>query len=279
MTARSTLSVAERPAGVGRLGGHSWHSHPLWIVLLFLAGFMDPAAAQADATTVIPRVKPSIVAIGTFQSTRNPRFQFRGTGFAVGDGRLVVTNAHVLPLVLDNEQRETLVIAVPGKGTESEVRRATVATSSREYDLAILKFDGAPLPPLRLGDASRVREGQRFLFTGFPIGSAIGLFPATHEAMVSALAPIAIPLPDTKQMDARTLRRIKEGAFSILQLDGTAYPGNSGSPLYDPETGNVIGIINMVFVKGMKEAAISAPSGISYAIPVQPLEDLLQTIR
>ncbi len=27
-------------------------------------------------------------------------------------------------------------------------------------------------------------------------------------------------------------------------LDATAYPGNSGSPLYDPETGEVVGIIH-----------------------------------
>ena len=44
-------------------------------------------------------------------------------------------------------------------------------------------------------------------------------------------------------------------------------PGNSGSPLYDTETGEVIGIINMVFVKGTKEAALSQPSGISFAVP------------
>ncbi len=62
----------------------------------------------------------------------------------------------------------------------------------------------------------------------------------------------------------------------MLQLDGTAYPGNSGSPLYETENGEVVGIINMVFVKGTKEAALTQPSGISYAIPAQPLIDLIQ---
>jgi S1-C subfamily serine protease len=37
--------------------------------------------------------------------------------------------------------------------------------------------------------------------------------------------------------------------------------------LFDPLTGEVIGVVNMVFVKGVKEAAITAPSGITYAIP------------
>ena len=29
----------------------------------------------------------------------------------------------------------------------------------------------------------------------------------------------------------------------VYQRDGTAYPGNSGSPLYSPVTGEVVGII------------------------------------
>jgi hypothetical protein len=33
----------------------------------------------------------------------------------------------------------------------------------------------------------------------------------------------------------------------------------------------------MVFVKGTRESALSQPSGIAYAIPVQPLKDLLQS--
>ncbi|MEO8976220.1 MAG: serine protease, partial [Casimicrobiaceae bacterium] len=38
----------------------------------------------ASLEDVIARVKPSIVAIGTYQKTRSPAFAFRGTGFAVG---------------------------------------------------------------------------------------------------------------------------------------------------------------------------------------------------
>jgi S1-C subfamily serine protease len=70
--------------------------------------------------------------------------------------------------------------------------------------------------------------------------------------------------------------QLQRSPFSIYQLDGTAYPGNSGSPLYDPETGQVLGVINMVFVKGLKETAITAPSGITYAIPVRHVQELLE---
>ena len=63
--------------------------------------------------------------------------------------------------------------------------------------------------------------------------------------------------------------------FDAFQLDAIAYPGNSGSPLFEPETGHVIGILNMVFVKETKENVLSKPSGISYAIPVRYLRALI----
>jgi hypothetical protein len=37
------------------------------------------------------------LAVGTYNATDNPRFGFRGSGFVVGDGNLLITNAHVLP--------------------------------------------------------------------------------------------------------------------------------------------------------------------------------------
>ena len=64
--------------------------------------------------------------------------------------------------------------------------------------------------------------------------------------------------------------------YPIFQLDATAYPGNSGSPLYDISNGRVIGIVNKVFVQGTKENAITDPSGITYAIPVQHVKKMLE---
>jgi len=72
------------------------------------------------------------------------------------------------------------------------------------------------------------------------------------------------------------VQQIRSGSFDIYQLDATAYPGNSGGPLFDANRGEVLGIINMVFVKENKESVLSKPSGISFAIPVRFLRDLLQ---
>ena len=62
----------------------------------------------------------------------------------------------------------------------------------------------------------------------------------------------------------------------VYQLDATAYPGNSGSPLYHASSGEVIGVINKVYVKSTREAVLSDPSAITYAIPIRFLLPLLQ---
>jgi S1-C subfamily serine protease len=132
---------------------------------------------------------------------------------------------------------------------------------------------------LKLKDGHDVREGETLYFTGFPIGTVLGLFPATHHGMVSALTPIAIAPATASELDPKLVRRLSKGSFQVFQLDGTAYPGNSGSPLYEGDSGDVVGIINMVFVKGTKEAALTAPSGITYAIPATYLQELVRRVR
>ena len=121
-----------------------------------------------------------------------------------------------------------------------------------------------------------MREGQAVAFTGFPIGGALGLSPVTHRGIISAITPIVLPGANARELNARVVQQIRSGSFDIYQLDATAYPGNSGGPLFDANRGEVLGIINMVFVKENKEWVLSKPSGISFAIPVRFLRDLLQ---
>ena len=262
----------------GRRSGHRWLGAAAGLACLIV---LHGRSAATDPVDVIQRIKGSIVAVGTYEKSRNPAFGFLGTGFAVGDGSLVATNAHVLPPVLDGERREALVLAVPGAtpASPAQVRIAKTLAIDQEHDLALVRIEGPKLPALVLGDSSRVREGQSYLLTGFPIGAVLGLIPATHRAMVAALTPIAIPTSNARELEPRTIKRLATSPYPVMQLDGTAYPGNSGSPLYDPDTGEVIGIINMVFVKGTRETALTQPSGITYAIPVQPLKNLLQSVR
>jgi S1-C subfamily serine protease len=96
--------------------------------------------------------------------------------------------------------------------------------------------------------------------------------------MVSAITPIAIPQAHASELQPALVRRLASAMFPVFQLDATAYPGNSGSPIYDPATGDVVGIVNMVFVKGTKESALSQPSGITYAVPAKHIAALLASV-
>lgn len=244
------------------------------LAALILAAALVPTGACADnLTRTIEKIKPSVVGIGSLEQTRRPPVSFKGTGFAVGDGLHIITNAHVLPRLLEVDKKETLGILV-GQGETANFREATKVAVDTEHDLALLKIGGTPLTPVTLGDSGNLKEGSDIAFTGFPIGTVLGLYPVTHRATVSAITPIVIPAATTQALTAKTINRMRS-PYTVFQLDGTAYPGNSGSPMYDTESGTVYGIINMVFIKGTKENALSEPSGISYAIPAAYIRDLM----
>jgi len=241
-----------------------------WLLLVFA---LAPGAHAADLPDTIERVTPSIVVVGTAAPLRQPQADFRGTGFVVGDGRHVLTNAHVLPNPADMEDRERLAVFT-GAGREVEARAAEVVGRDRRHDLAVLRFKGERLPALPLARADGVRAGERYVFTGFPIGMVLGMYPVTHEALISSITPIAIPQGRSGDLDPAIIRQLDD-PWDVFQLDGTAYPGNSGSPLYDPATAEVIGVLNMVFVKGSKENVLKDPSGIAYAIPIRHARPLV----
>lgn len=234
-----------------------------------------PVRADGLART-IPLIKPSVVGVGSFLKTRSPSVMFSGTGFAVGDGLSIITNAHVVPMTLDTAKMEELGVVV-GSGQDFRFRRARLVALDRAHDLAHLRLiDGPPLAALALGDSRAVQEGQELALTGFPLGMVLGLNHVTHRATLSAITPIVMPSISSRRLDARAITQLQRDPLKIFQLDGTAYPGNSGSPVYDVESGAVLGVLNMVFVKGLKETAITSPSGISYAIPARYVQELLQ---
>ena len=246
---------------------------------LLAALVMPTIGWAADANSLadtIEKVKPAVVAVGTFQKTRRPPTVFRGSGFVTADGLHVITNAHVLPDKIDTEKKE-LIAVFAGNTSQTEIREAVKIGEDRTYDLAVLKISGRPLPALALGKAQLVREGEIYAFTGFPIGMVLGLNAVTHRGIISAITPIAIPQLSAQLLDKNLVNRLT-APYNVYQLDATAYPGNSGSPLYDPNSGQVVGIINKVFVQESKETVIQKPSGISYAIPVNHIRDLLRKL-
>ncbi|WOJ98259.1 serine protease [Congregibacter brevis] len=245
---------------------------------------LSPVAIGIELPDLLERLTPSVVGVGAAYPLRTPTGghpprRLMGTGFVVESGgkSYVITNAHVIPTDLDNDGREQLAV-FSGRGNNSQQRFAQLLKNDAEHDLAVLSYEGAQLPPMTLASGSQIRAGERVAFTGFPIGAVLGLYPTTHEGIVSAITPVARPVDRGRELSAVQVSRLRK-PFDVYQLDAIAYPGNSGSAVYRVRTGEVIGVMNSVFVKESRETLLSAPSGIAYAIPVAHLQVLLEELE
>lgn len=233
------------------------------------------ALQQRSLVDSIKQIKPSVVGIAIYAPIQSRSPQLLGTGFVVGNGKYVVTNYHVVSKELDPSIVQNYV-ALSGSGPSPKVHKMEVLAIDPVHDIAILSINDT-LPSVKLARDKLVEEGTSIFFTGFPLGAILGLYPATHQGLVAAIAPDINPASNADQLTVQMLNRLKT-PFFIYQLDATAYPGNSGSPVFDSNTNEVVAIINKVFVSEGKEAALTNPSGISYAIPIRELRKLAKTI-
>lgn len=106
-------------------GERATHNRALMIrrqVLLLSLGVLASLSVRAGLPEVIDAARPSVVAVGTYDALKSPRFTFRGTGFVVGQGDRVVTNAHVLPKAGDPDVESRLAVVVPRDGAAPDIR-------------------------------------------------------------------------------------------------------------------------------------------------------------
>jgi len=242
------------------------------IFCIFVFLFTNQLYAKS-LVQVIKQVKPSIVGVGTVQTTRRPPSKLMGTGFVVADGYHVITNYHVIPKDINVEENERLVIFYR-HNKQVSYRNVRLLAKDKKHDLALLRIEGRKFPALKIESSHKAQEGQEIAFTGFPIGAVLGLFPVTHKGIVSSISPVVIPAPSSSTLSIEMIKRLRDPYF-VYQLDATAYPGNSGSPMFDSHNGKVLGVINKVFIKESKESILQKPSGITYAIPAKYIIKLL----
>ena len=242
--------------------------------IVFFILFSALNAYSSSLPELIKKIKPSIVGIGTYQGSRRPPSNLSGTGFVVSNGQYVITNYHVLPKKMNLNKREQLVIFYK-YNKKIRYEGVKIVDTDPQHDLALLRINKKRLPALKINQSDNQLEGEEIAFTGFPIGAVLGLFPVTHRGIISAISPIGTPVPRSSQLTSKMIKSLRN-TYEIYQLDATAYPGNSGSPLFSMKNGQVIGIINKVFIKETKESVIQKPSGITYAIPAKYIRQILR---
>ena len=185
----------------------------VWLLIILLLPL--PIGAQDLLPELVRRIKPSAVAIETYDS-RGEKLS-RGSGFFVEADR-IVTNRHVLEGAYRAEVHSSGGTVFPVKG---------VLAVDAEGDIALLKID-APTPsirPLPL-DKTSPQEGESVVV----IGNPLGLEGSVTNGIVSAVR------------DIPTFGR-------IIQITAPISSGSSGSPVVNMQ-GQVIGIATLQITGG-----------------------------
>src|SRR5687768_2507705 len=186
-------------------------------VLIFAFLLTAPCAvvAQDELPELVRRIKPSAVAIETFDA-RGEKLS-RGSGFFIAPDR-VVTNRHVIDNAYKAEIHSFTGAIYPVKG---------VLAVDAEADIALLRVDvpAAQARPLSL-DRTSPQEGESV----FVIGNPLGLEGSVSNGIVSAVR------------DIPTFGR-------IIQITAPISSGSSGSPVVNMQ-GQVIGIATLQITGG-----------------------------
>lgn len=189
------------------------------IVSIVLSAVMFAAAGDARAQDFLPelvkRIKPSSVAIETFDARENT--VARGSGFFVAPDR-VITNRHVI-------ERSTRAEVHLLDGKKFPVRG--ILAIDGEGDLALLQVDvpegtARPLTIVRTAP----QEGESIVV----IGNPFGLEGSVSNGIVSAVREIP-------------------GYGRIIQITASISPGSSGSPVVNM-SGQVIGVATLQAAEG-----------------------------
>jgi tetratricopeptide (TPR) repeat protein len=173
--------------------------------------------AQENLPELVRRVKPSIVAIVTYDA--NGAALTTGSGFFLRPGQ-VVTNLHVI-----RGARRCEVKTLDGKGRIYPV--AGLLDVDEEGDLALLSVE---MPPSRTRASQLAtllpEEGEKI----FVIGNPLKLEGSVSDGIVSAV---------------RELPNIGK----IIQITAPISHGNSGSPVFNLK-GQVVGVVTIKVTNG-----------------------------
>ena len=165
----------------------------------------NPKINDIRTENLLDNSKKSVVSIRTAGG--------HGTGFAVGDGTKILTNAHVVGLA-----KNITVVTSDGMTFEAKVLRV-----SKERDIALIDIGSISLLPLPINSEPPKVGGELYA-----IGSPFG-----------------------EEFSGTLTRGIYSGDrmfedLTWIQSDVSVNPGNSGGPLLD-EKANVVGITTLGF--------------------------------
>ncbi|OGP14072.1 MAG: hypothetical protein A2054_03095 [Deltaproteobacteria bacterium GWA2_55_10] len=223
----------------------------LIILIFFPSAAFALSADEENNSAIYQEAGPSVVNIVTsavsYDFFYNPvPSTGSGSGVIVDKRGYIITNYHVV------EDARTLEVTL----FDGSRYKAEVAGLDPGDDLALLRVKApqSKLKPIRLGESTGLRIGQKAL----AIGNPFGLERTLTVGIVSSLG--------------RTMRATNGRLIGgIIQTDAAINPGNSGGPLLD-STGSMIGVNTAIF------SPVGASIGIGFAIPVDTVKKVLPSL-
>ena len=214
---------------------------PLALILLVAPALQ--AQDKENLPALVKRVKPSVVAISTYDSNGEPLMT--GSGFFLRSGQ-VVTNLHVIRGAVKAE-----IKTLDGKGKVFPVN-GTLAVDE-EGDLALLSID-MPLERSRGTELASdlPDEGEPI----FVIGNPLKLEGSVSDGIVSAVREVP-------------------NSYRIIQITAPISHGNSGSPVFNLK-GQVLGVVTIKVTNGQNINLAIAAARVAELKPgkLQPLNEL-----
>jgi S1-C subfamily serine protease len=209
----------------------------------------NPEKGSLSPRTIYRRDAPGVVFVRARIREGSQSGVATGSGFVIGRGGSIVTNAHVVG------DAKTVTV----KFSDQKIASAKVAGADPSTDIALLLVDpdGLDLHALELGSSKGVAVGDPAL----AIGNPFGLERSLTTGVISALAR-QIP----------SLQRDFE-IGNVLQTDAAINPGNSGGPLLDAQ-GRVIGVNSQI-----ADGATGGNVGVGFAVPVDTLKEVVPRLR
>ena len=190
--------------------------------------------AKAEQLTALEKVRRSVVSVlPQWQGQPPNRERPEGSGVVVGEGRTVVTAAHVIGA----GQRVAEDILV--RDHDGNVQKVTVLAHDPMTDLAVLSLDTA-LAPARWSQQAPQPGDQTCA-----IGNAFGLGLSVTCGHVSAVNRAGVGF---------------NAIEDFIQTDAAVNPGMSGGALVNAQ-GEVTGILSAIFTK-----QADANIGVNFAV-------------
>jgi putative serine protease PepD len=205
-----------------------------------------------NAKSIAALVTPSVVSISVKTAS----------GGGTGSGSIYRSTSSLSYIITNNHVVEAAATSgtITVEFADGSDIAATIVGRDRMYDIAVLQVRKGNLPPIALGDSSKISVGEEVL----AIGSPLGLSNTVTQGIISAL---------NRPVTAGTLD--STSYVNAIQTDAAINPGNSGGALVDTQ-GRIIGVNSAIAT--LTSGGVGGSIGLGFSIPINEAKRVIDEI-